>query len=157
MTAEPALEQHTYPPVPAEDVAALLGLLNAHRAEIPGELRRIIEQVAEAMKAGQAVTIVSQSLLTTQQTADLLGVSRPTVVRLIEAGELPAETPGKRRRMVRLDDVLALADRRDRQRRALAEIAFGYDDLDEDPDVVARRLRRIRAELAAERRAAEGA
>lgn len=153
MTAEPALEQHTYPPVPAEDVTALMGLLNAHRAEIPGELRRIIEQIAEAMKAGQAVTIVAQSLLTTQQAADLLGVSRPTVVRLIEAGELPAETPGKRRRMVRLADVLAHIERREQMLDAIFSTSIDYDEPDEDPDVLAERFRRARAELHAERQA----
>ncbi|HUO38419.1 MAG TPA: helix-turn-helix domain-containing protein [Mycobacterium sp.] len=44
--------------------------------------------------------------LTTQQAADLLGVSRPTVVRLIKSGELAAERIGNRHRLV-LDDVLS--------------------------------------------------
>ena len=51
-------------------------------------------------------------MLTTQQAAELLGVSRPTVVKLIDDGKLPAETPGKRRRMVKLDDVLKYRARR---------------------------------------------
>lgn len=60
-----------------------------------------------ALHAGKAVTIAPQSMtLTTQQAADLLGVSRPTVVRLIKSGELAAERIGNRHRLV-LDDVLA--------------------------------------------------
>ena len=72
------------------------------------------------MNAGKAVTVAPQSqLLTTQQAADLLGVSRPTVVKLIEDGALPADTPGKRRRLVELDDALDDRARRPRPRRRI--------------------------------------
>lgn len=65
-----------------------------------------------ALHAGKAVTIAPQSMtLTTQQAADLLGVSRPTVVRLIKSGELAAERIGNRHRLV-LDDVLAYREAR---------------------------------------------
>ncbi|MCW2649850.1 MAG: excisionase [Mycobacterium sp.] len=60
-----------------------------------------------ALHAGKAVTIAPRSMtLTTQRAADLLGVSRPTVVCLINDGELAAERVGNRHRLV-LDDVLA--------------------------------------------------
>ena len=80
-------------------------------------------------------------------------MSRPTVVKLIAEGMLPAETPGKRRRMVKLDDLLAYrAKRRDQQYRALVETAGDLDsELDEDPAVMAEQFRQIRAEVAAER------
>lgn len=55
--------------------------------------------------------------LTTQETADLLGVSRSTVVKLLEAGEIPFEQPGGHRQ-VRLADVLAYRDRASVERRA---------------------------------------
>ncbi|MGH3385231.1 MAG: helix-turn-helix domain-containing protein [Nocardioidaceae bacterium] len=124
--------------------------------EIPAGLHAVLRQVVAAMQAGKAVTIAPQNkLLTTQQAADLLGVSRPTVVKLIDEGTLAAETPGKRRRMVKLDDLLAYrAQRREQQYRALLETSAGYDEPDEDPEVVAEGLRRVRAEVAAERRRA---
>ena len=54
--------------------------------------------------------------LTTQEAADLLGISRPTLVKLLESGEMPFEQPGRHRR-VRLADVVAYRQRRSSQRR----------------------------------------
>jgi excisionase family DNA binding protein len=116
---------------------------------------RVLLQVLEALEVGKAVTVAPQSqLFTTQQAADLLGVSRPTVVKLVDDGELPAETPGTRRRLIKLDDVLAFrARRREAQYRALLETSVDDYDLDESPETVAEDLRRVRAEVAARRRA----
>jgi hypothetical protein len=76
------------------------------------------------------------------------------VVKLIDDGELPAETPGTRRRLIKLDDVLAYrARRREAQYRALLETSVDDYDLDESPETVAEDLRRVRAEVAARRSA----
>ena len=175
MTSQ-ALEQQTYLPEPTEQVAPVLSFLKAHedragerpepryflagagehdQVEMPASVHRVLLQILEAMKAGKAVTVAPQSqLLTTQQAADLLGVSRPTVVKLIDAGDLPADTPGKRRRMVKLHDLLEYrARRRDAQYRALLETSGDYAENLEDAETAEERFRRIRAEVAAERRA----
>lgn len=171
-----ALEQQTYLPEPTEQVASALSFLKAHEdragarpepryflagsgehdhVEMPAAAHRVLLQVLEAMKAGKAVTVAPQTrLLTTQQAASLLGVSRPTVVKLIDDGELPADTPGKRRRMVKLHDLLEYrARRRDAQYRALLETSGDYGEDLEDAETAEERFRRIRAEVAAERRA----
>lgn len=174
-----ALEQQTYLPEPTEELASVLSFMAAHedrsgarpepryfltgadehdQVEMPASAHRVLLQVLEAMRAGKAVTVAPQSqLLTTQQAADLLGVSRPTVVKLIDNGELPAETPGTRRRMVKLHDLLAYRERRrDAQYRALLETSGDYAEEPEDAETAEERFRRIRAELAAERRARAG-
>jgi len=122
---------------------------------VPESVYRAVLQIVEALAAGKAVTVAPQSqLLTTQQAADLLGVSRPTVIKLINAGELPAETPGTRRRMIKLEDLLACkARRREAQYNALMELAVDDDDSDEDAESVPENLLGIRAEVAARRRA----
>ena len=105
------------------------------------------------LHAGKAVTIAPQTMtLTTQQAADLLGVSRPTVVRLINDNVMPAERIGNRHRLL-LDDVLSYREeRRKRQYNALAATA----DIDSNdvPDTIRKQLREARRALAARRRKA---
>ncbi|HEC08729.1 MAG TPA: helix-turn-helix domain-containing protein [Acidimicrobiales bacterium] len=52
----------------------------------------------------------------TREAADLLGISRPTFVKLLEDGEMPYEQPGRHRRVL-LSDVLAYRQRRSVQAR----------------------------------------
>jgi excisionase family DNA binding protein len=74
-------------------------------------------QVATAMAYGQGVTVIPQNaLLTTQEAAELLGISRPTLVRLLEDGEIPYEQRGRHRRIM-LADLLAYQASMRRERR----------------------------------------
>ncbi|MPZ53477.1 MAG: helix-turn-helix domain-containing protein [Acidimicrobiia bacterium] len=54
--------------------------------------------------------------LTTQEAAELLGISRPTLVKVLEDGEIPYEQPGRHRR-IKLADVLEFRDQRSSKRR----------------------------------------
>lgn len=112
---------------------------------LPDEMNAILAQAVAAMRAGKAITVTPQAQsLTTQQAADLLGVSRPTLIKLIDAGELPCTRPGNRR-MLLLDDVMAYsAKRRDQQLAAIAATQADMDD-DVDPETMKRFLADARA------------
>jgi excisionase family DNA binding protein len=64
--------------------------------------------------------------LTPAEAAELLGLSRPFVARLLERGDIPSELlPESRHRRIKLEDVLAFKDRRERRtegRRRIADI-----------------------------------
>lgn len=79
--------------------------------ELPDEVYEILVRVTSAMRAGNAVSVVPYAMrVSTQQAAEMLGISRPTFIRLLEQNEIPYEQPGRHRR-VKLADVLAYRDR----------------------------------------------
>lgn len=168
-----ALKHETYLPDPAgEDrLAQVHDFLKAHedagrgelhvgcflsgtdagdRVELPPELYRVLRQAAEALQQGLAVTIapVGQKL-TTQQAAELLGVSRPTVIRLLDDGRIPFERVGNHRRIT-LRDLLDYRGRR-RAEQYSALDATTVDE-DEDLDATLERLRHARRHMATRRR-----
>jgi excisionase family DNA binding protein len=54
------------------------------------------------MREGKAITLVPRTQrLTTQEAADFLGISRPTLVKLLEDGKIPFDQPGRHRRQAR--------------------------------------------------------
>jgi excisionase family DNA binding protein len=79
--------------------------------ELPDEVYEILVRVTEAMRAGNAVSVVPYSMrVSTQEAAEMLGVTRPTLVRMLERNEIPYEQPGRHRR-IKLSDVVAFRDR----------------------------------------------
>jgi len=128
-------ERHGTSPEPA---FFLTGVGEHDRVELTGQLRAILKQVVQALSHGQSISILTRDQeISTQQAAEILGLSRPTVVRLIEEGELRAHVPGSVRRKLRLADVLAYREElRARRNRFITETSGEYDDADAD-DVAA--------------------
>lgn len=104
------LEQHDHP-------AALIGP-DGENLPLPMEVYEVLKRVVAAMSKQRGVTIAAvEQRLTTQQAADLLGISRPTLVKLVKAGKLQCEQPsGSRHRRLRLADVLDYQQRRSVER-----------------------------------------
>lgn len=109
---------------------------------LPPALFDVLTQVISAMRAGRAITIAPLAQrLTTQEAAELLGVSRPTLIKLLEEGEIPFEVPGRHRR-IRLDDLLDYRERRRSKRKeSLDELVRQTEDLGlyrDEPDIETR-------------------
>ncbi|MDZ7885908.1 MAG: helix-turn-helix domain-containing protein [Mycobacterium sp.] len=89
----------------------------ARSLALSDDLRDVMLHAAAALLDGQAVTVQPvRVVLTTQEAADVLGVSRPTLVKLLESGQIPFVKPGRHRR-VQLADVLDYQGRIRTQRR----------------------------------------
>lgn len=129
------IEAHEVRRGPAPAAAFYLSGVEEHdRVELTGQVHAILKQVVAALSKGQSISILTRDQeITTQQAAEILGVSRPTVVRLIEDRELPAHIPGAERRKLLLADVLAYRERlRARRNRFITESSAAYDDAESD-------------------------
>lgn len=74
------------------DLSACPCLVDArgHVVLLPKEVYQVLQEVVGAMRAGQAMTLAPTDLrLTLGEAAQILGVSRPTVVKLVEEGKIP--------------------------------------------------------------------
>lgn len=112
----------------------LSGASDHDRVELTEQLHEILKQVVEALSSGQSISILTRDQeISTQQAAELLGLSRPTVVRLIEDGELRAHVPGAVRRKLPLADVLAYREElRARRNEFITDSSSAHDDADAD-------------------------
>jgi excisionase family DNA binding protein len=160
------LHDETY--LPGEDAAEIIDFLSALRdrgreapaprprltgpdgrsVELPVPMFDVLLQVAAAMNAGLAVTVASHHLLlSTQEAADLLRISRTTLVRLLETGAIPFEKPSRHRK-VRLDDLIEYRRRqRSAAELALADMIADTERLglyDSDPDEIRAALKAAR-------------
>jgi excisionase family DNA binding protein len=98
----------------------LVGAEKGDKVDLPKELHRVLVQVVESLQAGLAVTVAPQTMrLTTQQAADLLGISRPTLVGLVESGAIPIERQSSLRKLMLRDVLVYRAKRKAAQYEAL--------------------------------------
>jgi len=91
---------------------------DGERLALPDAVCRLLKDIVRNMQLGRAIVLVPENQqLTTQRAADLLGVSRPHLIKLLEAGDLPYHKAGSHRR-VYLKDLIAYQKRRDTERKA---------------------------------------
>jgi excisionase family DNA binding protein len=131
-----ALPEHIVRPDPAEreEIAALREQLvriaglrrppvarlvgpDGTEVEIPASAFAALQAVVHDMAQGLTITLIPHDKeLTTKEAADILNISRPFLIRLLDRGELPYHRVGTHRRL-RVEDVLAYRGQRAEKRR----------------------------------------
>jgi excisionase family DNA binding protein len=82
--------------------------------ELPPNILQALQFVVHHMKRGAAISLVPMTkMLTTNQAAEILNVSRPFLVKLLNEGAIPFTKTGTHHRL-RMGDVLEYKKRRDR-------------------------------------------
>jgi excisionase family DNA binding protein len=96
--------------------AALVGP-DGKSIPLPEPLFQILRYAAGMLLRGERITLASVTKdLSTQEAADLLGVSRPHLIKLLDNGEIPFTKTGRNRR-VRFGDINDFRKQRDTERR----------------------------------------
>ncbi|MDV3001108.1 MAG: hypothetical protein N5P05_002714 [Chroococcopsis gigantea SAG 12.99] len=89
--------------------------------ELPPAAVALLMEILEAMAAGRGMTIIPQNAeLTTVQAADILNVSRPFLIKLLDEGTIPHRKVGKHRRIL-IEDVINYKQRIDSEREAILD------------------------------------
>lgn len=109
-----------------------LRLPDGAEVELPAAMIEILRASAEELSEGHTVTILaSEVLLTPAEVGELLGLSRPYVVRLLDQGQIASEfLPGSRHRVVRLADILEFQRQRERRRTGRQRIVEAIESED---------------------------
>lgn len=93
----------------------------AEPIELPAGAVALLMDILEAMAAGQGVTIIPENAeLTTVQAADVLNVSRPFLIKLLDEQKIPHRKVGKHRR-IRMEDVMAYKASIDAERESVLD------------------------------------
>ncbi|MGM0381271.1 MAG: helix-turn-helix domain-containing protein [bacterium] len=98
--------------------------------EIPASALKLLQGILTEMAKGNAISLIPHHAeLTTQQAADLLNVSRPYLVELLEDGEIPFKKVGTHRR-VRFEDLMEYKrDQEQSREEVLDELTKQAQDL----------------------------
>jgi excisionase family DNA binding protein len=95
--------------------------------KLPAPAVGLLLRILEEMASGNAVTVIPvHAELTTQEAADMLNISRPSLIQLLEAGKIESRRVGTHRR-VRFEALMKHKRQMDTQRRAVLEELAAYD------------------------------
>ena len=107
-----------------ENQPLTLRVIDADQAEpieLPAGAVAMLMDILDAMAAGRGITLIPENAeLTTVEAADILNVSRPFLIKLLEEGQIPYRKVGRHRR-VRLEDVVNYKKAIDREREEVLD------------------------------------
>ena len=111
----------------SEDAMAEL-VVEGRRYRLSPRALKVVVEIVDGLEAGDDVVVTrAKPLLSTQEAANLLGISRPSLVRLLDEGLIPFERPaGVHRRVTRAAIEAYLKEAPARRAAALAEMAETY-------------------------------
>jgi excisionase family DNA binding protein len=103
----------------------------SRQVEIPVSALRLMVNILTELGEGNSVKLVPiHAELTTQEAADLLNVSRPTLIKLLDDGEIYCHRTGNRRK-VRFTDLRQYQEKLEQQRlQTLGELSQLDQELD---------------------------
>ena len=95
--------------------------IEGEKVELPQSAVKLLFEILNQMAEGNALTLVPKhASLSTQEGADLLNVSRPFFIKLLETGEMPFQKIGNRRRVF-ADDVIKYKEKSLKARRKILQ------------------------------------
>lgn len=119
------------PRTDAETIAVSPMAGTGEHVVIPTVAFRLLLTILEEMAKGNAITVIPiHAELTTQQAGDLLGVSRPYLVRLLDEGKIQFHRVGTHRRVAFRDLMEYKRRNREARRETLAELSTQAQELD---------------------------
>lgn len=96
---------------------------NTHQIELPTSSLTLLMSILGELAVGNAVQIVPvHAELTTQEAANILNVSRPHMVKLLEDGKLPFHRTGRHRRVLFADLMRYKSNRDNESNRVMQEL-----------------------------------
>jgi excisionase family DNA binding protein len=100
-----------------------------HQVQVPSSALRLLVDILTELGEGNTVKLIPvHAELTTQEAADMLNVSRPTFIKLLDEVTIPYTRTGNRRK-IKLADVKAYKDNLEKQRLTTLE---ELSELDQD-------------------------
>ena len=113
----------------AEKMLRIVGA-GGQEITLPSSVLYLIQRVVDELVRGNAISIIpAEQELTTHEAADLLNISRPHLIKLLDRGAMPYHKVGTHRR-IRFDDVLRYKHQRDAEKlQAIKELAQMSQDL----------------------------